>query len=136
MTKYLIAYFSTAIVFLVIDFIWLGYVAKGIYAEGIGQYLRETPQMGAAVAFYLLYVIGIVFFAISPALDAGSAVKALAYGALFGFFAYATYDVTNYATIKDWPLKMSIIDTVWGTALTGTSAWAGYMITQMLSKTS
>lgn len=133
MTKYLIAYFSTAVVFFVIDIIWIGYIAKGIYVEGIGQYLREPPQMGAAAAFYILFVGGIVFFAVSPGLDSGSALKALSYGALFGFFCYATYDVTNYATIKDWPLKMSIIDTVWGTALTGTSAWAGFMVTRMFS---
>lgn len=133
MTKYLIAYGATALLFFVADFIWLTTIARPMYLQGIGQYLREQPAMGAAAAFYALYVVGIVFFAVNPALEAQSALKALLFGAAFGFFAYATYDVTNYATIKDWPITMSVIDTLWGTVLTGMAAFGGYHLTRLVS---
>jgi len=87
----------------------------------------------AAGGFYLMYCVGIVIFAISPALRSGAWTDAALYGALFGFFCYATYDMTNMATIRDWPVRMSIVDMAWGTVLTGVSATLGYLVTKWLT---
>ena len=132
MLKYIIAYFATAVVFMTIDLIWLSQVAKRFYAESLGELLLERPNIPAAAGFYAVYVVGIVFFAISPALKTGSAQTALVYGALFGFFTYATYDMTNYATLRNWPLFMSVVDVIWGTILAGISALSGYLIVRSI----
>lgn len=132
MAQYLTAYAITACVFLGFDFAWLSKVAKSFYFDRLGGLLLDRPNIGAAAAFYALYVVGIVIFALAPALREGSAVTAIAYGALFGFFAYATYDMTNYATLKNWSFTVSIVDTAWGTCLTGVSALIGYLGTQAL----
>jgi len=132
MSKYLTAYGITVIVFLAIDFVWLAFIARPLYADAIGHLLRDQPLFGAAGLFYAIYVIGIVIFAITPALNNGNWSTALLFGALFGFFAYGTYDATNYATLRDWPLSISMIDTAWGTALTGISALAGFWGTRMI----
>jgi uncharacterized membrane protein len=132
MAQYLTAYAITACVFLGIDFVWLSNVAKSFYIDRLGGLLLDRPNIGAAAAFYALYVVGIVIFAVAPALREGSAVTALVYGALFGFFAYATYDMTNYATLKNWSFTVSVVDTAWGTCLTGVSALIGYLGTQAL----
>jgi uncharacterized membrane protein len=129
MTKYLIAYVGTLFAFLAIDMVWLGLIAKDYYRAGIGHLMLESPNLGAAAAFYLLYVVGIVIFAVTPAMTAGTWTKAALFGALFGFFAYATYDMTNLATLKGWPLSISIVDMLWGTCLTATSATLGYLAT-------
>ena len=86
--------------------------------------------MGTAAGFYAVYVAGIVFFAISPALNNGAALTALVHGAMFGFFAYATYGMTNYATLRNWPASLTLVDMAWGTFLTGVSAWLGYIATR------
>lgn len=132
MTTYVTAYVMTALVFLAIDYVWLAKVAKRFYFERLGDLLRAKPNFRAAGAFYAVYVIGIVIFAVAPALHAGSPWIALIYGGLFGFFAYATYDMTNYATLKNWSLTVSMVDTAWGTALTGTSALLGYLATRLI----
>jgi uncharacterized membrane protein len=123
MQKYLISYFITALIFLSIDAIWLGIVAKKFYFNNLGYLLAEKPNFIAAGIFYLIYVIGIVIFAISPA---------LIYGSLFGFFAYLTYDMTNYSTVKNWPIIITFVDILWGTILTGFSACAGYIVTRSI----
>ena len=132
MVQYLIAYGITAIVFLGIDFIWLSQIAKTFYSERLGDLLLDKPNLGAAAAFYAIYVVGVVIFSVAPALRAGSATTALVYGALFGFFAYATYDMTNYATLRNWPLEVSLVDTAWGACLTGVSALFGYLVTRLI----
>lgn len=132
MIRYIVAYAATALVFLAIDFVWLTRIAKQFYYSRLGDILLTSPRLGAAVAFYALYVIGIVIFAVAPALRDGSAATAAIYGALFGFFAYATYDMTNYATVRNWSLVVSLVDIAWGTALTGVSAYAGYWITRFI----
>ena len=133
MAQYLIAYAVTAVVFLGIDFVWLSRIAKGFYYDRLGELLLEKPNLGAAVAFYAIYVIGIIIFAVAPALKEQSASTALIFGALFGFFAYATYDMTNYATLRNWSLTVSLVDIVWGTFLTGISAWLGYLGTRAMA---
>lgn len=129
MTQLLLAYIFTAIIFLAIDFVWLGIVAKDFYFNSLDGLLKEKPNMVIAAVFYLMYAVGIVIFAVQPALSNGQWQTALIYGALFGFFCYATYDFTNLATIKDWPVKVSVVDIVWGVFITGTSAVSGYFLT-------
>ncbi|GGX72344.1 membrane protein [Litorimonas cladophorae] len=132
-----ICYGLTVIAFFVIDLIWLGVVAKSFYSSQLGELMADSPKWGVAIGFYLLYVVGIVIFAARPALmsDAGlggSILTAAIYGGLFGFFCYATYDLTNLATLKGWPVKMVAIDIVWGTVLTGSCAAIGVALTQMI----
>ena len=129
---YVIAYVTTAITFFVLDFIWLGFVAKGFYQQEIGGLLLEKFNAAAAVGFYLVFVVGVIIFAVAPALQAGSWKSALLYGALFGFFTYATYDMTNLATLKGWSPTVALVDVAWGTFLTGTSALVGYGATRTL----
>lgn len=126
------AYVATAIVFLAIDYVWLTQVATRFYFDRIGHLLMEKPNLAAAGAFYIIYVVGIVLFAVLPALKTGSLTYAIVYGALFGFFTYATYDVTNYATLKDWPVIVAVVDVTWGTFLSGVSAALGYLLTRMV----
>ena len=130
---YVIAYLATATLFLGVDTVWLGVVARTFYVRQIGHLMADTPRLWIAAAFYAVYVIGILVFAVLPALSEGSWQIALFYGALFGFFAYATYDLTNMATLRDWPIAMVVVDVAWGTALTGLSALGGYLITSALT---
>ena len=112
-------------IFLVIDMIWLVVVARGFYKRQLGALLATRPNWAAAVTFYLLYVLGIVVFASQPA-DNGW--QALGLGSLFGLVAYATYDLTNLATIRDWPVTLVAVDLMWGTALSATVAVTAYSI--------
>jgi uncharacterized membrane protein len=126
--KAVVIYLVTVPVFFLIDLFWLGVVARDFYRQRLGYLMRPQVNWAAAISFYLLFIVGIVIFAIKPALEAGSPTRALVYGALFGFFTYATYDLTNLATIKDWPLMVTVVDLVWGTALCALVAWIGYLL--------
>lgn len=123
---YLIAYLSTAVVFFALDYVWLTRVAIGFYRQNIGELLLATPNFAAAGIFYLFYVIGIVYFAVMPAVTANSVLTALLNGAILGLLAYGTYDMTNLATLKGWSLSVSLVDMAWGAVLTATAAAAGY----------
>jgi uncharacterized membrane protein len=127
-TKWLLLYALTVPVFFAIDLVWLGVVAKNLYRDSIGHLMRPSPNWGVALVFYLIYIVGIIVFAVRPGLDAGSAIVALGWGAMFGFFAYMTYDLTNWSTLRDWPARIAIIDIVWGITLTGSVALASYFI--------
>jgi uncharacterized membrane protein len=105
--------------------LWLGAIAKPIYQQAIGHLLAARPNVGVAVLFYLLYPVGVVIFAVSRQHMGSTWGVTLAMGALFGFFAYATYDLTNLATLRDWPLRLSLIDIAWGTVVTAASAAGG-----------
>lgn len=105
-------------VFLVIDFVWLIFIAKKLYDRELKEIKKEKINWAAAIIFYLIYIVGVVFFVIAPAVDKGSIGYALYAGALFGLVAYATYDLTNLATMKGFPLKITIIDLIWGTFVT------------------
>lgn len=124
MTPYLSAYAATALVMLVLDAIWLGLIAAPLYQQGIGHLMAQPPRFGVAAIFYLLYPLGIVIFAVA-ARPAGAWQATLLAGALFGFFAYATYDLSNLATLKGWPVWLSLIDVAWGSLATALSAGAG-----------
>jgi len=104
-------------VFFVTDMIWLGLVAKNFYKSQIGFLMKPDINWTAAIIFYLLFIVGLVLFVIMPAVEKGSWIYALLFGALFGLITYATYDLTNLATLKDWPLMVTIVDLAWGATL-------------------
>lgn len=132
-TKLIISYLLTTVVFFAIDMAWLGFIAKNLYRKYLGSFLSDTVNWTAAIIFYLLFIVGIFYFAIMPAVEKNSLTKAIISGALFGFFAYATYDLTNLATLKNWPLPIVFIDIVWGAVLTGLVSTAGYFIVKWVS---
>lgn len=129
--QYLILYLLTIPVFMIGDLLWLGVFAKAFYQNNLGHLLGPV-NWGAAGAFYLIYLAGLLFFAVVPALDAASITKAIVLGALFGFVTYATYDFTNYATMKDWPFIVVIVDVIWGAVLGGTVAAVSYSIGKLI----
>jgi uncharacterized membrane protein len=131
--KIILGYIATGISFAVIDSIWLRNMYMKLYQPEIGEVLMKGVRMGPAVAFYLLYIAGIMVFAVSPAFASGKWQTALIQGALFGFFCYMTYDLTNYSTLKVWSLKVTILDMIWGTVLTGLTATAGWWITTAIT---
>jgi uncharacterized membrane protein len=128
--KLVLSYFLTTLVFFAIDLTWIGLVAKKFYWGNIGQLLKDDVNWVAALIFYLLYIVGIFVFAILPSVENDSIKSAIFYGALFGFFCYATYDLTNLATLKGFPLKVAVVDMIWGTILTGAVSTAGFYITR------
>ncbi|MCA9743307.1 MAG: DUF2177 family protein [Deferribacteres bacterium] len=125
---YLKLYLLTVPVFFLIDLLWLGVVARGFYRSNLGHVLSPEVNWAAAILFYLMYIVGILIFAVVPALNSNSLSKAALWGALFGFFTYATYDLTNLATLKDWPIKVVVVDVLWGTVLCLAVASASYLI--------
>ncbi|HEY0107473.1 MAG TPA: DUF2177 family protein [Rhizomicrobium sp.] len=127
MARIVIAYAAAALAMAVLDLSWLSYFSKAVFEPTVGSLLAERTNMAAAVLFYVLYVAGVLLFAVSPALRAASGTTALLLGAAFGFFAYMTYDLTNMATLKTWPLWMAAIDIAWGAFVTAIAATAGYL---------
>ena len=115
---YLLQYLAAAGVFVLFDAIWLKYVAKSFYQKHIGGLLKKKPDFFAAICFYLVYILGIIVFALSPALREDSLLWALGLGGLLGFVMYATYDLTNQSTLKNWPRIVTIVDLAWGTFVT------------------
>jgi len=128
LTRALSVYAVTLGIFLAIDMVWLSVVAKDFYRRQIGHLLAPEVNWPAAVLFYLLFIGGLVFFAVKPALEVGSAARALGYGALFGLLTYATYDLTNQATMRDWPVLVTAVDLAWGTVLSATIAFLSYQV--------
>lgn len=119
-------------VFLAIDMVWLTLVAKNFYAKQIGYLLSKNPNLLAAFIFYLIFIAGLVFFVIIPALDRKMWLEALLAGAFFGLVTYATYDLTNLATIKDWPITVTIVDLIWGMVLSASVSVITYFIASKL----
>jgi uncharacterized membrane protein len=126
-------YLITLPVFFAIDMIWLGFIAKDFYRENIGQLLTPNINWTAAIVFYLMFIAGLVVFVISPAIEKSSWHYALIYGALFGLITYATYDLTNLATLKDWSLKVTIVDLIWGMVLSASVSTISYFISNKLN---
>lgn len=118
----------TFITFFAVDMVWLGLIAKNFYQKQIGFLMRPDVNWGAALLFYLLFIVGLIIFVIAPAVEAKSVGKALIYGALFGLISYSTYDLTNLATIKDWPILVTIVDLIWGTTLSAVVSSVSYLI--------
>lgn len=132
-SKLILSYFLTAVVFFAIDLLWLGVIAKGIYNKYLNGLLADQVNWPAAIVFYLLFIVGIFIFAILPAVEKESWSKALILGGLFGFFTYATYDLTNLATLKNWPLNIVFIDIIWGVFLTSCVSISGFYIVRWLN---
>ena len=118
-------------IFLVIDGLWLTVIAKQLYAKHLGYLMAEKPKLFAALVFYVLYAAGLYVFAVHPALGTASLQAALLKGALFGLIAYATYDLTNLATVKDWPVLITAIDLVWGTVLSASVSVLSYWVIRL-----
>jgi uncharacterized membrane protein len=127
-------YLITLAVFFVIDMVWLGVVAKGFYRKHLGTMLSPKVNWAAALLFYLLFIAGLVVFVIRPALAQGEPFKALLLGAFFGLISYATYDLSNLATLEDWPVIVTVVDLVWGTALGGLVSLTGALLGRWLLK--
>jgi len=125
-------YLLTLPVLIAVDAVWLGLVARGFYRQHLGALLRPDVQWWAAAAFYLLFLGGVLVLAVLPALERQSAGRAVALGALLGFVAYATYDLTNLATLRGFPPVVAAVDLVWGTVLSATLARAAYGLAGLL----
>jgi uncharacterized membrane protein len=121
-TKHIFAYGATLVTFVAIDLVWLMWLARPTYVAEMGSLLKKEPQLFAAGAFYLLYAAGLMFFAVSPGIKAGSAMHALFLGAALGLVAYGTYDLTNLSVIEGFSLRIALIDLAWGTVLSGAAA--------------
>jgi len=121
-------------VFFVIDMVWLGLIAKSFYAKQIGYLMKTDINWTAAILFYLLFIVGLVLFVIMPAVEKGSWVHSLLFGALFGLITYATYDLTNLATLKDWPLLVTVVDLAWGAVLAAAVSIVTYFIANTIGK--
>lgn len=133
MFQYLVIYSSFLITFLVIDFIWLLGIAKNLYRSEMGPLMATEPRLWIGLAFYLLYALGVSIFVVYPAIAKHSFIYALGFGALFGFFCYMTYDLTNAAVIQGFPVKLALIDIVWGTFVTAVSASVAYSISSRIA---
>ncbi|MBC7618701.1 MAG: DUF2177 family protein [Candidatus Saccharibacteria bacterium] len=119
-------------VFIAIDMVWLGLVAKSFYRDQIGFLMKPDINWAAAIVFYLLFVVGLVLFVIAPAIEKNSWLHALLFGALFGLITYATYDLSNLATLKDWPLLVTVVDLAWGATLAASVSSATYFIARKI----
>lgn len=125
--QYVYLFLATVPVFFIIDMVWLGFVARGFYQTQLAAFLGPV-NWAAAIIFYLLFIIGILVFAVLPGIEANSLVKTIALGALFGFIAYATYDLTNLATLKEWPIAVVVVDMIWGAVLSSSVAAISFII--------
>jgi uncharacterized membrane protein len=131
--KYLVAYVVTGLAFALIDSVWLRNAYTKLYQPELGDMLMKGGfRLGPAIAFYLLYILGMMIFAVGPAMASGRWQTALIQGALLGFFCYMTYDLTNMATLKQWSMKVVILDIIWGTFLTGSASAAGFFVTNAI----
>jgi len=129
---FLTLYAISVPVFFIIDMLWLGFVARSFYQTRLGHLLGDV-NWPAAIIFYLVFLVGLTIFAIYPGATVGKVTTALVWGALFGFFTYATYDLTNLATLKDWPLSVVVVDIVWGTVLGASVAGLTVYLYQLFS---
>ena len=129
----LYTYLLTLPVFFAIDLLWLGVIGKGLYDKYLGTFLADSPNWTAAGIFYAAYIFGIIYFAVLPAVESGNVKDAVIKGALFGGLAYATYELTNLAVLKDWPAGIVYIDIAWGVVLTSSVAAASFYIARWIS---
>jgi len=132
-TRLLAAYAGATAVFLTVDLLWLGVVARDLYRRHLGAFLADDVNWAAALVFYLLFIVGIFIFAVLPAAERESSRHALVMGALFGFFTYATYELTNLATMDGWPLPIVFVDIAWGMTLTAVTSLTGFFFLRWLA---
>ncbi|MEO6626151.1 MAG: DUF2177 family protein [Burkholderiaceae bacterium] len=125
MSRFCFAYAGTLLAMVALDMLWLGVVAKSFYQQGIGHLMAERPNIAAAVLFYAIYAAGLVIFVLAAGAETAAWNRTLMLGALFGFFAYATYDLTNLATLRNWPVGLAALDIAWGSIVSAASVAAG-----------
>lgn len=130
--KILALYPISFLIFLGIDLLWLGVIAKDMYSKYLGKYISQEVNWTAAIIFYLIFVVGVLIFAVIPGIADNSIKQTIIKAALFGFFTYATYELTNMATMKNWPLNIVIIDIIWGMVLSTLVAVGSYLVYQKL----
>jgi uncharacterized membrane protein len=130
--KLIIVYAASLVLFLAVDFMWLGWVAQSFYQRQLGALLSPRVNWPAALAFYMIYIVGLMIFCIVPALGRASLINALILGGLYGFFTYATYELTNYALIRNWPAALVPVDIAWGVVLCTIVSAGGYSIGRWL----
>ena len=135
MKRYLATFLTIIIVMIALDFVWLGVIAQPLYQNGIGHLMAKEPNLLFAGLFYLVYVIGLIFFTIKPYGANKGVYKTMLSAAFFGFFVYASYDLTNLALLKNWPLKLAVIDIAWGVFISGFSAALGKYVLDKLTVT-
>jgi uncharacterized membrane protein len=133
MIFYLKLYLATLVAFFAIDMIWLGLVARTFYRKHLGFLLAPNPNWIAAMIFYLLFITGILVFVVIPGLKINSLRTTLLYAALFGLITYATYDLTNLATVKNWPVLVTVVDLIWGMVLSMVVSWVSFIAGRWLS---
>jgi uncharacterized membrane protein len=131
MSRYAIPYLTAFVVLVALDMLWLRVIAIDWYRDGMGTLLADQPNLVAAALFYLLYPVGVVIFGVQLDRPDSGVMHAVMMGALFGFFAYATYDLTNLAVVRNWPLHLSVIDLAWGTAVSGVTAGITKFVTRL-----
>jgi len=126
--EFLKSYLIAFVIFLLVDIIWLSVVASKFYKKHLGYLMKEKPNYIAALVFYLVYIAGLVYLVILPAIQSGVITDAILGGLVFGFVAYATYDLTNLATIKEWPMLVTVVDLAWGSSLSIIISLGTYLI--------
>jgi uncharacterized membrane protein len=134
MLRYGVAWLGAGLLLAGMDYFWLTTTNATLYRPALGQLLAPAPRMGPAVLFYLVYLVGVVVFAVAPAMRSGRWRDAPVMGALFGFFCYATYDLTNQATLAVWDTKITLLDLCWGSFLTASGATAGYFASTLVGR--
>ena len=132
--QFLKVYALTLVIFFLVDIVWLGVISKKLYKEYLGHLMAPNVNWAAALVFYFLFIAGLVFFVIMPAIEKGDLMYAITLGAFFGLITYGTYDLTNLATLRDWPLNITIIDLVWGTFLNAATSGITYFVATSLLK--
>ncbi|QND64613.1 DUF2177 family protein [Mesorhizobium loti] len=132
MIRYIVAYATTLVIFLAIDAVWLTTMSQRLYRRYLADILAHDVSLAPAALFYLIYIGGIIVFATVPAFSTGKWTTAAVYGALYGFFAYATYDLTNQATVRGWPTIITVADICWGSLLSAVAAVLGFLLTRYL----
>jgi uncharacterized membrane protein len=134
MVRYIAAWVGAGLLLAGLDFFWLTSTNATLYRPVLGPVLAATPRMGSAVLFYLVYLVGVVVFAVAPAMRSGRWRDAVVMGGMFGFFCYATYDLTNQATLSVWDARITVLDLAWGTFLTASGATAGYFASKFVPR--
>lgn len=135
MITYVTAYAAAFVAFVAADMVWLGLMVNRVYRPALGDILIPGVNLPPAIIFYLLFPVGLLIFAVLPALKSKSTAMAVGYGALFGFFTYATYDLSNYATLRNWTVQVTAIDMAWGTVLGAIAALVAYLVTAKVAGT-
>lgn len=133
--RFVAVYLAVAVPFVIIDLVWLKVMGERMYRPTLGHILLPEPRLWPAAVFYLLYPLGLIGLAVMPAYQDESPIRALVLGVMFGFFTYATYDLTNQATLRNWTSLLTITDVVWGTVLAGCCACSGYIVANRLLET-